>query len=147
MSMSDILIRPYADGDLGALAELVTALGYPSTPEQLAKRMQTIETRPEHATFVVERDGRIIAWVGVVVAPTYEHDAPVCRITGLTVADDVRRSGVGRRLMERAESWARESGAERMSLTSHLRRADAHAFYRGIGYQDTGLRFVKDLRD
>jgi GNAT superfamily N-acetyltransferase len=143
--MDDILIRPYADGDLVTLAELVTALGYPSTREQLAKRISRIEAQSDHATFIAEQDGRIIAWVGVVVAPTYEHDAPVCRITGLAVADAARRSGIGRRLMERAESWARENGAGRISLTSHLRRSDAHAFYRAIGYEENGRRFTKAL--
>jgi GNAT superfamily N-acetyltransferase len=143
--MDEFLVRPYADGDHIALAALVTALGYPSTADQLAERMRRIAAHPDHATFMAERRSEVVGMVGAIIGLAYEHDAPVCRITGLAVAESARRQSVGRLLMARAEVWARERGAGQVSLTSHLRRGDAHAFYRSLGYEETGRRFVRRL--
>jgi GNAT superfamily N-acetyltransferase len=54
-------------------------------------------------------------------------------------------SGIGRRLMERIEAWLRDHGATRLTLTSGKQRTEAHRFYRRLGYEETGLRFVKRL--
>ena len=65
------------------------------------------------------------------------------RITALVVDRDARQRGVGRLLMEHAERMAVAEGCEFVELTSAADRADAHAFYRGIGYETNSLRFRK----
>lgn len=143
--MDDILVRPAAEGDHIALAALMTALDYPSSPEQMKARMRRIGAQVNIASFVAERRGEIVGMVGVQVSPSFEHDEPAGTITALVTAESARRRGVGRLLAARAEAWARQRGASNIKANSHRRRRDAHAFYRGIGYEQTGLRFVKDL--
>jgi hypothetical protein len=36
-------------------------------------------------------------------------------------------------------------GAGEVMLTTHKRRADAHHFYRSVGYEATGYRFYEEL--
>ena len=143
--MADISIRPFAEGDLLAVAALVTALGYPTTSNQMRGRMERIARHPDHATFVATADGRVVGMVGAFVTPSYEHDAPTGRLTAMIVAESARGTGIGRQLVAAAEAWVRDRGARLMMLNSHNRREGAHAFYEKLGYGETGKRFVREL--
>ena len=61
------------------------------------------------------------------------------------VASEHRGRGVGRALISAAEGWARQRWAGDVMLTTHKRRTGAHRFYRSMGYEATGYRFVKSL--
>jgi GNAT superfamily N-acetyltransferase len=52
---------------------------------------------------------------------------------------------VGRALVNAIEQWARERGADRLSVTSAEHRSGAHAFYPACGFPYTGRRFSKSL--
>ncbi|MBY9080014.1 GNAT family N-acetyltransferase [Paenibacillus sp. HN-1] len=54
-----------------------------------------------------------------------------------------RRQGVGRKLMEFAERMAKERGCIGTWLVSGTSREEAHRFYREMGYEITGYRFIK----
>lgn len=68
-------------------------------------------------------------------------------VVTLLVAKPYRRSGVGRRLVAAAETWALESGRARLLLRTDVVRTDAHAFFTAMGYEksSTALEFVRDL--
>ncbi len=143
--MANISIRPYAQGDLTAAAGLVSELGYPTTPDEMRARMDRIAAHPDHATFVAVTDGRVIGMVGAYLTPSYEHNEPTGRLTAMVVSAEAQGQGVGARLVAAAEDWVRGRGARVMMLSSHLRRAGAHAFYLRLGYAETGKRFVREL--
>ena len=48
-------------------------------------------------------------------------------------------------LVDAAEQWCRKKGCKLIEVTSNDRRADAHAFYRHMGYERTSIRFFKKL--
>jgi hypothetical protein len=47
--------------------------------------------------------------------------------------------------MEHAEQIGSAAGCEFVELTSAMNRTEAHAFYRGIGYEPNSFRFRKPL--
>ncbi len=143
--MADISIRPFAEADLPAVAALLGELGYPTTLDQMRQRIDRIARHPDHATFVAVADGRVVGLTGAYVTPSYEHDAPTGRLTAVVVSGTVQGLGIGRQLIAAAEDWVRARGAHVMMLNSHNRRDGAHAFYRRLGYAETGKRFVRDL--
>jgi GNAT superfamily N-acetyltransferase len=48
-------------------------------------------------------------------------------------------------LVEAAEEWMRRKGCALVEVTSNDRRAEAHAFYRHLGFERTSIRFFKKL--
>jgi ribosomal protein S18 acetylase RimI-like enzyme len=74
-----------------------------------------------------------------------QYPSPILRVTALVVDRRARRRGVGKLLMEHAEQMGSAAGCEFVELTSAMDRAEAHAFYRGIGYEPNSLRFRKPL--
>ena len=74
-----------------------------------------------------------------------QYPSPIVRVTALVVDRRARRRGVGKLLMQHAEQVGSAAGCEFVELTSAMDRAEAHAFYRNIGYEPNSLRFRKPL--
>lgn len=65
---------------------------------------------------------------------------PVWIVYDLYVVPQARRQGVGRALMERARTFARESGAKALLLETAVDNLAAQALYESLGYvRDTGF--------
>jgi ribosomal protein S18 acetylase RimI-like enzyme len=77
---------------------------------------------------------------------SYAHDGLYGHLLALVVEEGWRSQGIGALLVGQVERWFAEQGAETVVVTSrHLRQA-AHRFYKRLGYEDTGIRLVKQLR-
>ncbi len=140
-----MIVREAEERDLGVLAELMTELGYPTSVEEMNRRLEEISADPSYCTLVAETDGQVLGVVGLHLERFYEKNEPCARLMALVVGSEHRDRGVGRALISAAEDWARRRGAGEVMLTTHKRRADAHRFYRNVGYEATGYRFYKEL--
>ncbi len=139
-------IREADSGDAEALARLMGQLGYPTTPEAMARRFREIAGDPSYATLVAELGGRVIGMVGLRTGNrSYERDGSYARIVALGVDESRRGQGIGRALVEAAEERARRGGDVAVGLNSGRHRTQAHRFYRTLGYDDRGLGFYKTL--
>jgi GNAT superfamily N-acetyltransferase len=134
-----IEIRLARAEDVEHITALCEQLGYPSSQEQVQRRLHQIRQRGDHAVYVAERaDGRVVGWVHVLIRPLLVAELHV-EIGGLVVDKDHHGHGIGRLLMEQAEQWAREKGCGAVYLRSNVIRKDAHAFYERIGYVNVKL--------
>ena len=94
---------------------------------------------------VADLDGEVVGLAHLQVTPTIEYDRPAAKIGALVVDESHRGEGVGRRLVDALEAEARARGCCLLFLTTSVRRADAHEFYRRVGLEETGKRFTKSL--
>ena len=136
-------VRPVADADLAHIARLMGELGYPATPEQVRARLARVAGDDGYAAYVAEVDGRVAGFLGLQRGWAYEHEKPYARIVSLVVDAQVRRRGVGARLVEFADEWARERGAYGLMLNTNVRREEAHLFYESMGFSRTGYRYAR----
>lgn len=138
-------IRAARAADAPALAQLVVHLGYPSTPEELPPRLAVVEGQGDTVLVAEDDAGRVIGFSALHVMHTLHQRRPLGYITAFVTDPAAQRTGVGRKLLEASESWAREKGCYRLTVTSAEQRAGAHGFYEACGYPLTGRRFGKDL--
>jgi GNAT superfamily N-acetyltransferase len=130
-------IRSALSQDSRRIAELATQLGYPSNPDDIARRLRDIQLSDQSGLFVAELPGGEIAgWVGVFVFRSIA-DEPRVEISGLVVDERLRSQGIGDRLLSRAEQWAREKGCHEIGLRCNVIRERAHVFYERHGYRHT----------
>jgi GNAT superfamily N-acetyltransferase len=143
--MHDETIRNAAATDAAGLAALMTALGYPTTDGEMGARLAAILPRADYATFVAEGGGGLVAMLGAAIEPRYNKNGACVRLMALVVAEESQGRGLGAALVAAAERWGAELGATEIQVTSAHHRAGAHAFYRRLGYRDTGVRLVKSI--
>jgi GNAT superfamily N-acetyltransferase len=137
-------VRGVRERDRAAILGLLAELGYPSDAETLDRRLGRVGRESSIRMIVAEQDGRIVAFASLHVLHLIEGP-PLGRLSAIVVTEPARRGGVGRALIERLEGEARTMGCDRTEVTSGEWRAEAHAFYRELGYEETSKRFIKSL--
>ncbi len=129
----EVAFRPARLEDAPAMAALSDQLGYPSSAEEMQERLRAILGQEEHAVFVAERNGRVVAWIHVFLLRLVEAN-PEAEIGGLIVDEECRGQGIGRTLVRLAEDWARSLGCATIAVRSNVVRERTHRFYEGLGY-------------
>lgn len=130
-------VRAPRNEDYARMSDLAGQLGYAATAGDIAKRLAGMRPSSEHAVFVAQlTGGEIAGWIGVFVYRGVELNARA-EVSGLVVDERYRSQGVGLRLLERAEQWAREKGCNEIGLRSNVIREMAHKFYERNGYVHT----------
>ena len=121
-------------------------LGYLCEPCLVEEKLKKLDSERE-AVFVAVSDENAVA--GYIHIERYDtlYLETMGNILGLAVKSACRRSGIGRRLVAEAESWAKNSGINLIRLNSGFTRKDAHEFYRNLGYgsEKEQIRFMKKL--
>src|SRR6266480_3535006 len=120
------------EADAEVVAGLVTELGYPNQIEAIRRRIRPIG---EVDLLLVATDGsdKPVGFIQAHRVCIIEVGFRV-EILGLVVSSSGRRSGIGRRLIDEAERWAKHIGAEVVSVRSNTKRTEAHVFYPALGY-------------
>ncbi|OLT16771.1 hypothetical protein BJF80_05510 [Serinicoccus sp. CUA-874] len=151
----DVSIRPYAPDDRDAVLSLAARLTTGTAPWRdpvavrrtvtawVAEALDVVD--PETGPVWVALDGDAV--VGVVHAGTRVHwSGEVDAYVGeLVVAPTHERTGTGRRLMSRAEGWARERGHTRLTLETGATNTAARSFYAALGYVTEEVVLTRDL--
>lgn len=140
-----MVVRDATAADAPVLAPLLGELGYPAAADALASRMRRMLGRDDQRVFVAERDGATLGLLALHVFPVLAYDRDLAMIMALVVTERARGLGVGRALIQRAEAVGKSLGASRLMVTTHVRRADAHAFYERLGFEFTGRRYVRPI--
>lgn len=140
-----VKLRAPTANDADDLAELMTQLGYPCDASDMPARVTSLSNDPDVLVTVAEHQGRVAGVITGHVLRAIHKSEPVAMLTALAVLEEARGIGIGRLLVAHVEEWARARGARTISLTSALRRIEAHDFYRRLGYEHTGLRLAKSL--
>jgi aminoglycoside 6'-N-acetyltransferase I len=90
-------------------------------------------------TFIAERaPGRLAGFIEIGLRPYAEgcESSPVPFIEGWYVDPDVRFAGVGRALVQAAESWARAEGHTEIASDVELENDGSLAAHRALGYEE-----------
>ena len=145
--MNDVEVRAANTGDSSAIARLLGQLGYPANPADVPGRIARMHSSGTTTVLVATIGARVVGLATSHVLTVINRAGNVAQLTALVVDEAERQKGVGRALVAAVEKFARESGCERLTVTTYHDRAGAHAFYERIGFELTGRRYGKMLPD
>jgi GNAT superfamily N-acetyltransferase len=120
-------------------------LGYTVSAKQATEQIAELSQTGTDPIFLAIADGQVLGLLACHLCRVLQYASPIIRVMALVIDRRARRRGVGKLLMEHAERMGSAAGCEFVELTSAMGRADAHAFYRSIGYTPNSLRFRKPL--
>lgn len=152
----DIRIRFARDDDDGFITGLASRFAecdLPEwrTPEEIAKgtaaQLKTALARgngERSAVFVAEVNGEPAGFAWVLLLEDFYTGAPIGKVS--EIAATRSGSGTGQALMQQCEQWARERGAQLITLNALEGNVHARRFYERGGYAPEYTMYVKRLR-
>ena len=143
--MPMVEIRDAGPADAPELAELLGQLGYPTEASAVVRRLDRLGASGVDRVLVAVDGGIVVGMVSVHVSRSLEYDGDAAKLSAVVVDERRRGTGVGRALIAAAGAEARARGCEVLWLTTAEHRAGAHAFYRALGFEETGRRFARLL--
>jgi GNAT superfamily N-acetyltransferase len=139
------VVRPAVRADLEALVRLLGVLFsieadfHPDPGRQRRGLARLLEDPARCLVLVAEEAGAVVGMVTVQLVVSTAEGGDAGLLEDLVVDEAHRGTGVGRRLVEAAEAWARARGATRLQLLADVANAPALGFYARVGWTRTQL--------
>jgi ribosomal protein S18 acetylase RimI-like enzyme len=135
----------------GLARELSETVGdEPPTEEAVRARLEELLDEPGARVLVAENEVGIVGGVSFWIKPDLAHGDTVVEVPMLIVAEDHRRTGVGRLLMEEVRTVASDNGASQIELVATQSNVTAREFYRSLGFVEAdvvSLEYVGSQED
>jgi GNAT superfamily N-acetyltransferase len=159
--MASVRIRPATPEDAEAITLVYTESAEHHAridpernyvPDRIAieERYRSGRQHPDDAevtlTLVAEADGGIAGFLDARLLQPFDpmyRPATICFIADIAVAAAHRSQGIGEQPMRAAEDWARERGAEFVTLEYHSGNPRAGSFYARLGYRNVSVVAIK----
>ena len=130
--MNIIEITQYSEEVFEAVNELLPQLSSSALPLTAAELTEIIQSKSSHL-LMAEKNGQ---YYGSLTLATFKIPTGVrAWIEDVVVNENARGKGVGKMLLERAVSLAKELGAKTVDLTSRPSRKAANALYIKMGFE------------
>lgn len=129
---------------LEQLAALLRFEALDITIDDLKRRLELL---PADDRFFLALDGEfLIGYAHLRVTHDLANE-DVVELVNIIVTVELRRQGVGRRLMTAAETWATQADRGTLVLRADVVKTEALSFFSSLGYvqSDTSQEYVRDL--
>lgn len=101
---------------------------------------------PDYHVFLAELDNKAVGTFALLVMENIAHmGRPSAVVEDVGVLPGLQGKGIGKKMMKYALNYAKEKGCYKMSLSSNLRREQAHQFYESLGFKKHGFSFLMEL--
>jgi GNAT superfamily N-acetyltransferase len=132
-----LIIRNAEIEDAEQLIALLDQLGYPCSLDQLKNRLQAY-ARDLHQVIVATESESIIGFITFVCYELFVHEGRCMHIESMVIDAQHRGKGIGKKLLQFAEDYAKTNNCKIIELITRNRRKEdgTHTFYERMGYED-----------
>ncbi len=149
MSANETIVRPARVEDADALHDLYVELAedrpdaLPAGADKVKKLIAGLASDTSRRLLVAEMgSGDIVGTVDILINRNPTHGGrPWAVIENVVVSQALRRHGIGRELMNEALRFAEAANCYKVQLHSGKQRAEAHVFYRSLGFDSIAEGF------
>jgi GNAT superfamily N-acetyltransferase len=153
-AMTGLTIREASEDDIPAILGVYSASGVESaapgaerfTVEEACAQLALLRSYPSYRIFVALLDGRVAGTYELLIMDNLAKRGKKSGVVeDVAVDPECQGRGVGRAMMLHAREQCRLAGCYKLTLSSNLRREDAHRFYEALGFERHGFSFRVEL--
>jgi len=142
----DIIMREASESDLPHILALYAQLGQDDGSVLPLDDADSIYWKmkkyPDYKIHVALSEGRVIGTFALLVMDNLGHlGTPSAILEDVVVAEGLRGQGIGKAMMEYANTECRRKGCYKMTFSSNINREAAHRFYESLGFRKHGYSF------
>lgn len=101
---------------------------------------------PSYKIYIAQYSATIVGTFALLIMDNLGHlGKPSAVIEDVAVSPEYHGKGIGRAMMHHAMEIARDAGCYKMTLSSNLKRINAHRFYESLGFEKHGYSYRIDL--
>jgi GNAT superfamily N-acetyltransferase len=143
----EIIIREIAVSDYSEVVLLWTeVLGHRNVNnENFHITMERMNNDGNYKTFIAISENRVVGFITVMHALAFGLSMGYLHVQGLAVHKEFHHKGIGTKLLNHVENYAKEVGISSIILCSGFKRTGAHAFYEHNGYDKDSYCFDKTI--
>lgn len=137
-----MIIERLKEEDIPQLLELYKAFGpVKATMDEAVKNYEEIQENEDYLLLAAKEDGVVVgSMLGVCCKGL---TMPFLVIEDVIVKDGLREKGIGRKIMESLDEFAKSRDCVYSILVSSAFRTGAHKFYEKVGFTDSVVGFRK----
>ena len=144
----EIFIREIEEKDYPALLSLWNnELGNKNvTAENIAPHYDRVKNDDHYKTYVALLEDEVAGFISSAQTYAVGFDGSYMQITAMAVKTEQQNKGIGTKLIQSMENYARENGCYSIGVCSGFKRTEAHAFYERNGFEKGSYAFNKMLK-
>ncbi len=141
----DIFIREIVEKDYPALLTLWNnELGNQFVnADNIAPHYDRVKDDARYKTYVALQDDQVVGFVSSVQSFGIGFESSFMQIIGIAVKQEMQNKGIGKKMLQHMEDYARANGFFNIGLNSGIKRKNAHAFYLKNGFSSDNINFGK----
>jgi len=128
------LLRAYRDSGIDA--------GEAFTLDEARAQFLRLAAYPSYRIFIALAEGVFAGTYALIILDNLaKRGTPAGVVEDVAVLPDFQGKGIGKAMMAHAREECRRAGCYKMTLSSNLKRTEAHAFYDALGFERHGYSF------
>ena len=140
----DIIIREIEEEDyLNVLSIGNNELGCKHNIENIITHYERVKDDERYKTFVALFNGEAVGFISSVWSYQIGCEVGFLHIVALAIKTEMQNRGIGTKLIEQIENYAKEKKIGSIILNTGVQRTNAHVFYKSKGYDNRSWCFNK----
>ncbi len=145
-----MIIEELSESNLESLIPLVIALWPDCNEEEELENYQQLINSVNGTCYLAKENDYYIGFIHLGTRNDYvegSSSSPVAYIEGIYVKPSSQQLGIGRKLVEVAERWAREHGFTELASDTEITNKESISFHLRTGFEEAGriVYFIKRL--
>ena len=148
--IKELEIRKANKGDLFEILDLYAQKdidnGNILKMEQAGQILERFELYPNYTLYIASIKNKIIGTFALLIMDNLAHlGSPSGVIEDVVVDEQLRSNGIGKQMMQYAIDVCKQHGCYKMTLSSNLKRKNAHKFYENMGFKKHGFSYLIEI--